>query len=182
MTMRVRSARSLARRTLLAIGVVGVGGSCGALSAACGVGLEAVTPLELASSPDGLLQTAGALVFTYSTREPCSSLVDARASALEQLIAAEPDPSIQRLPMFAGRVDTDRNGSFDGERVEHTFGEVPPNTTASFLVLAVDEDPGTGFTLGDLDGHVFAVGCRAITTTPGKRHGLPITLVAAGLR
>ena len=52
----------------------------------------------------------------------------------------------------------------------------------SFLALAVSRDPGRVFRLRDLEGTIFAVGCRTLTPTSNTNVGLPIVLAPAGLR
>jgi hypothetical protein len=178
----VATTRSLASVLVLASGV--------ALASACDVGIESVFhtgidaggPVELAETTPGLIDGAGAVVFTFSTLESCRTLIDAPAATLEDLVDAEPNPTKQRIPMLRGKVDADRDGAFEDGTASHTFGTIPPNVPVSFLALAVTTDPGRNFELGDLEGTIFAVGCRAIVAAPGKRQAVPIVLAPAGLR
>jgi hypothetical protein len=157
-----------------AVVVVVVGG--------CRSGLDAVAPVQLAETTPGLLQSAGAVVITFSTQQTCRTLVDAPVAELAALLAAEPDAPRQRIPMLRGAVDDDRDGVFDGEVATHTFARVPPNVPVAFLVLAVTRDPGRDFTIDGLAGSVFAIGCRTLTTSSNTNVGLPIVLAPAGLR
>ncbi len=144
--------------------------------------LDVGGPLALAETVPGLIDGAAAVVFTFSTRASCRALVDASADELDELIAAEPAPRKQRIPMFRGQVDNDRDGDFEDGDARHTFGEIPPNVPVAFVAIATTRDPGREFALADLQGTVFAVGCRSLVATPGKRHGLPLVLAPVGLR
>jgi hypothetical protein len=171
----------LARSTAVSVVVSAV-----LLVAACDPGVDvdvdATGPISLAETTPGLIDGARAVVFTFSTLESCRTLVDAPASTLDDLIDAEPNPTKQRVPMFRGQVDADRDGAFEDGSARHTFGSIPPNAPVSFLAIAVTRDPGSNFSLSGLEGTIFAVGCRSIVPTPGKRHGVPIVLAPSGLR
>jgi hypothetical protein len=167
------SARACAAALLMLVGACGTG---------VDVDVDATGPIALAETTPGLIDGAGAVVFTFSTLESCRTLVDAPASTLADLIDAEPNPTKQRIPMFLGQVDADRDGTFEAGAAKHTFGSIPPNAPVAFLALAVTRDPGSDFSLDDLEGTIFAVGCRSIVPTPGKRHAVPIVLAPAGLR
>jgi hypothetical protein len=170
----VNAARRACSSVVVAAGVAVVG--------ACGAAIDSAGPVELAETTPGLIDGAGAVVFTFSTRASCRTLVDASAAELARIIDEEPTPTKQRIPMLRGQVDTDRDGAFEDGAANHTFGTIPPNVPVSFLALGVTTDPGRSFSLTDLEGTIFAVGCRSVVATPGKRHGVSIVLAPAGLR
>jgi hypothetical protein len=154
------------------------------LAGACddGAAFDVGGPVRLAETTPGLIDSAGAIVFTVSTRESCRTLVDASAGTLEELIDAEATPTKQRIPMFRGVVDDERYDNYGEDAARHTFGAVPANRPTSFVALAVTRDPGPGFSLSSLEGSVFAVGCRSFVPTPGRHHHLPLVLAPVGLR
>ncbi|MDP2344577.1 MAG: hypothetical protein Q8O67_26740 [Deltaproteobacteria bacterium] len=153
------------------------------LLAGCGVDVDAFGPARLLATDPGLLESAGAIVFTFSSTEGCGVLIDASVADVAGVIALETDPSAQRIPMLRGQVDPDRGGpaGFDDVDATHTFSTVPAGVPVALLALAVDQDPGAGFTLGGLAGSVFATACRDVTFEPGRRVEVPLVLAPAGL-
>jgi hypothetical protein len=110
-------------------------GAAALLLCGCGLspGIDVGGPLALAETVPGLIDSAGAVVFSLSTQESCRTLVDASAERLDDIVAAEPHATQQRIPLLRGLVDVDRDGDFEDHPVEHTFGAVPANIPVSFL-------------------------------------------------
>ena len=153
------------------------------LVAGCGVDVDAFGPARLSATDPALLDSAGAMVFTFSSTAGCANLIDAPVADVVDAVDREPEPSVQRIPMLRGQVDPDRGGpaGFDDVDAAHTFSTVPASVPVALLALAVDQDPGDGFALADVAGHVFARACREVTFEPGKRVEIPLVLAPAGL-
>jgi hypothetical protein len=151
------------------------------LCVGCGVDVDAFGPARLLATDPGLLDSAGAVIFTFSSTAGCAALVD--GAVADVVDAVGDDPSVQRIPMLRGQVDPDRGGpaGFDDVDAAHTFSTVPASIPVSLLALAADTDPGDGFALGDLTGTVFAAACREVTFEPGRRVEVPLVLAPAGL-
>ncbi len=154
----------------------------------CGVDVDTVGPTRLAESEPGLLNSARALVFTFSSTAACAELVDASAEAIDDILNDEGGEdanraAIQRIPMLRGKVD-DRRGAaeFVDDDAKHTFGKVPSGVPVALLALALDEDPTAEFAVADLKGSIFAVACRNVVLEPGERVQVPLVLAPAGLR
>lgn len=176
----VHVAAQAAHVALIARVVVVVGSAC---VGGCGVDIDAVGPTRLLATDPALLESARAMIFTFTSGAGCADLIDASADDIEGAVAAEADPSIQRIPMLRGQVDPDRGDpDFEDGDATHTFGEVPSGKAVAMLALAVDQDPGADFTIADLSGTIFAIACREVTLEPGKRIEVPLVLTPAGLR
>ena len=149
----------------------------------CGVDVDAFGPARLSATDPALIESAGAVIFTFSSTTGCSELVDAAVADLVDAIGSEPEPSVQRIPMLRGQVDPDRGGpkGFDDVDAAHTFAAVPAGVPVALVALAVDRDPGDGFSLVDVTGTVFASACRDVSFEPGKRVEVPLVLAPAGL-
>lgn len=162
---------------LVAVVVVVVVGS------GCGLDLDAVGPVRLAATDPALLDSARAIVFTWSSTTRCDGIADEDAADIDDIVSKEVDPSVQRIPMLRGQIDPNRGApNFVDGAATHTFGEVPSSVPVALLALATDTDPGDGFALKDLDGTIFAVACRDLTLEPGKRVEVPLVLAPVGLR
>lgn len=166
------------KRALFSCGVVVVSvAGCG------GLDIDALGPVELAATDPALLESARAVVFTWSSTTDCQGLLDASAADIDAIVAKEVDPSVQRIPMLRGQVDPDRGTpNFVDGSATHTFGEVPSNVPVALLAIAAEQDPGQGFQLKDLEGTMFAFACRDLTLAPGKRVEVPLVLAPIGLR
>ncbi len=127
--------------------------SCVLLSCACGT-----TALEggVFAADASLLEDAHALVFALTPSGTCADLINkspAELASVKGIVTAQ-----------------------DG-----IFGKVTPDEAEAYLVLASTlqtADP----TLADVEGTVFAMGCRQYTAVPDKRVDLAVTLFASGLR
>lgn len=149
----------------------------------CGSGVvDGVGGMRLAIVDPALLLESQALVFTFSQTRTCADLINLSPAAIGAALAQEEGLAVQKLPLVAGFGDVDRDGIGDDRAVAHTFGEVPPNVSAAFLVLAVTQEPPDDFAFADLAGTSIAIGCRDLVPRPGKRHDLPLALFPSGLR
>lgn len=139
--------------------------------AACQGGVESGDgPLSLAAVDPDLLARASLLIFSFATTAACADIVDASPSQIGAALAAENAP-LQPVE--------------NGPDVSHVFGDVPPDTPVSFLVLATSANRaqlGARIDFADLSGTVFGVGCRDLEAPGGTRHDLLMTLFPVGLR
>ena len=123
----------------------------------CGSGVvNGVGGMRLAIVDPALLLESQALVFTFSQTRTCADLINLSPAAIGAALAEEEELAIQKLPLVAGLGDVDRDGIGDDRAVAHTFGEVPPNVSAAFLVLAVTQEPPDAFAFQ----HVLPNGTR----------------------
>jgi hypothetical protein len=137
------------------------------LSSSCGPDIGAGSPMTLSALDPELLTGAQKLIFSFSTTKGCKDLMDLDPAAIGELLADENPP----LQLVSPSVE------------EHVFGKVEPNERVAYFVLASSKsDFGQRVEFAELKGTVFAMGCRELEATSGKRHDLPLTLFPVGLR